>query len=276
VWQYYAWSPISRGKHWLLKRVSKFLVAPIDSGVWIRVSGVSGFEWKMLCRKPCEKVTSDFIRRILAPGMVMFDVGANVGYYALTAAKRVNPGGRVFAFEAAPAVAERLRENVVMNGLGNVSVIHGAVCDRDGEIEVRIHRDDSEGNSLVDFAPDWEAVRVPAITLDDFAARQHINRVDVMKIDVEGAEHLVLSGASGLLSRPGRPVIVLEMNPSALRAGGSSCRALVEQLASFGYRCHKLEQLTFGPEPVWNNLALHSEHHRSPLAPAIESAMAAA
>lgn len=253
-------SPIARGKDWLLRHASSFLVAPIDNDLWIRVTGLSGFEWKALRRTPGEYATTTLIRRMLKPGAVMFDVGANVGYFSLLAAKAVASTGRVYAFEATPAVAERLAENVNLNGLDNVSVIHSAVCDRDGEVEFRIQIDDSEGNSLVNFSGDWPRIRVPAMTLDEFVARNQIDRVDLIKIDVEGAEPLVLKGAKSLLTRPGRPALVIEVFPAALRSAGSSKSKLLDELSEYGYRVQGLEQLTKGPDAVWNILAVHPEH----------------
>src|SRR5438552_3054078 len=84
---YFGFSPISRGKHWLLRRSAGFLVVPIGSGLWLRVSGASGFEWKALRRQPVERVTVDLFRQLLKPDAVVFDIGANVGYYALLASK---------------------------------------------------------------------------------------------------------------------------------------------------------------------------------------------
>jgi FkbM family methyltransferase len=262
---YCDWSPLPRGKYWLLRRSAGFLVAPVDDGLWVRVSGVSGFEWKALRRQPGERVTADLFRKLLRPGATVLDVGANVGYYALLAAREVGPDGRVIAFEATPAVAARLAENVKLNALGNVTVVHAAVCDRAGEIEFRLQDDDSEGNSLVNFATDWPTVKVPAVSLDDYAAAHNIDRVDVMKVDVEGAEPMVLAGAKRLLSGPTPPVLILESNPEALKAGGSSPADIRERLAGFGYRCFGVEQLTQGADPVWNIVAVHPTHDRSGL-----------
>lgn len=257
---YCDWSPVPRGKHWLLRRSSGFLVAAVGPTLWVRVSGVSGFEWKALRRQPGETATAALFRRLLRPGSTVFDVGANVGYYALLAGRSVGPDGRVFAFEATPAVATRLAENVALNGLDNVTVVHSAVCDRSGEIEFRLHDDDSEGNSMVNFAADWPTVRVPAVSLDEYAADHGLERVDVVKVDVEGAEPLVLAGATRLLSAARPPVLIMESNPDALKAGGSSPADLRARLAAFGYRCYGVERLTQTAEPVWNIVAVHPSH----------------
>jgi FkbM family methyltransferase len=249
---YHSWSPIQRGKYWLLRQSSPFLVAPIGAGLWIRATGVSGFEWKVFRGHPCEIATVALFRRILKPGMTVFDIGANVGYYALVAARAIGPEGQVHAFEATPAVAERLLENVRLNQLKNVTVNHSAVSNQSGEAEFRLHQDDSEGNSLVSFSTDWPAVQVSAITVDDYIADRGIGQVDVLKVDVEGAEPLVFAGATKLLSRSKPPLLIVELNPTTLKAGGSSPDSL--------RRCHDVEQLTRGSESTWNILAVHSSH----------------
>lgn len=262
VQAYFNWSPVQRGKHWLLRRTSGFLIAPVGAGLWIRVSGVSGFEWKALRGRPGEAATAALFRRLHSPGMTVFDVGANVGYYSLLAARSVGPHGGVHAFEATPAVVTRLGENVKLNRLQNVTVNHLAVCDRVGTVEFRLQEDDSEGNSMVSYSTDWPLVRVPAVTLDRYAADRGPLHVDLVKIDVEGAEPLVIAGARGLLSSAEPPLLLVESNPATLRAAGSSPEHLRRQLAEFGYRCYGVEQLTGEPEAVWNILAVHPTHGR--------------
>lgn len=257
---YFNRSPVERGKYWLLHRSSRFLIAPVGDGLWVRATGVSGFEWKALRGQPGEATTVSMFRKLLKPGMTVIDVGANVGYYGLVAARAVGPEGQVHVFEATPAVAERLRENVRINRLGNVVVNHAAVCDRTGEVEFRLQDDDSEGNSLVSYSNDWLSVRVSAVSLDDYVAKHGIRQVDVVKIDVEGAELLVLAGATELLSRAVPPVLIVESNPATLRDAGSSAEELVGRLAAFGYKSYPVEQLTQGPSAVWNILALHETH----------------
>jgi FkbM family methyltransferase len=268
---YRAWSPIQRGKHWLLRRTSSFLLAPIGQDLWIRATGVSGFEWKALNGEPGEGATTQLFLQLVKPGMTVFDVGSNVGYYSLLAAKAVGRGGQVHAFEATPAVARRIGENVALNGLDNVTVNHSAVCDRVGEIEFRLQADDSEGNSLVNYEAGWGCVRVPAMTLDQYVVDHELAGVDVMKIDVEGAEEMVLAGATRLLSRPVPPLLILESNAAALRAAGTSPETICSMLNSFGYRCLGIELLLPEPDAVWNFLAIHPAHHLEDLASRLES-----
>ena len=266
---YRTWSPIERGKWWLLRHTSFFLIAPLGEGLWIRATGVSGFEWKALLGRPGEEATASLFSRLLQPGMTVFDVGSNIGYYTLLAARAVGPEGQVHAFEATPAVAKRLAENVALNRFANVTVNHLAVCDREGDVEFNL-QEDSEGNSMVVSDPGHASVSVPATTLDAYVSRQGISRVDLIKIDVEGVEGLVLEGARTLLGGTQPPVLIIESNPATLRAAGNSPEQLCDRLASFGYRCFGIEQLLPEPDSVWNILAIHSTHPTAEIAAGLE------
>lgn len=155
-------------------------------------------------------------------------------------------------------MTERLIENVKLNQLANVTVNHAAVCDQLGSIELRLQNDDSEGNSLVSFRANWPSVQVPAVTIDGYLASNGIARVDVLKIDVEGAEAMVIKGAEKLLTSLAPPLLIIESNPITLKAAGCSPERLRAQIAEFGYRCYGIEKLTSDQDPVWNILAVHS------------------
>lgn len=162
------------------------------------------------------------LQAFLAPGMTFVDVGANIGYYSLLAARAVGEGGAVYAFEPNGPIRARLEENLDLNGLraaGNVHVRAQAVARASGEI--RFYRSTTADNSgLSSILPGAgraeEAEVVPCVSLDDFVAALPPGRapgarpIDLMKIDVEGAELEVLAGGSAVLARADAPAIVFE------------------------------------------------------------------
>jgi FkbM family methyltransferase len=172
--------------------------------------------------------------------MVFVDVGANDGYYTLFAAGRVGPAGRVLAVE--PSTRERinLKRNIARNGLANITVVPvalGAAC---GTAELRLAQGAHSGhNTLGNFANDGvQADRVepvPVRTLDDVVGEQKLDRIDVIKIDVEGAEASVIAGGTGVLGAM-RPLIILEISDKALRGQGSDAQKLLATLrGELGY-----------------------------------------
>jgi FkbM family methyltransferase len=180
-----------------------------------------------------------FLDRVLKPGMVFVDVGANDGYYTLFAAQRVGPSGRVLAVEPSTRERANLERNIARNGLGNVTVIPvalGAAC---GTAELRLAQSAHSGhNTFGRFANDGvqaeNVEQVKVRMLDALAGDVALDRIDVIKIDVEGAEASVIAGAREILART-RPLIVLEISDKALRGQGSDAERLIASLRELGY-----------------------------------------
>lgn len=141
--------------------------------------------------------------------MTVFDVGAHAGYYTLMFSRLVGPKGRVLSFEANPDNADSLRKHLLINGLENVEVIEAAVCDRSGEayFETNSHR--SKHGYMGTLAETGTHVRT--IHLDSFPAP------DLIKMDIEGAETLALTGASRILSEH-KATIFLALHEGAFEA----------------------------------------------------------
>lgn len=253
---YLRYSPVQRGKWWLRRRAAPWLVARLDTGPWIRVSGVTPLEWSVLeGTEAAEGRTAEVFDRLLAPGRVVLDVGANVGYYSLTAAARVGASGRVIAFEPGPTVARRLRENAELNGLANLTVVQAAVADAPGTHRFQL-AEDSEGSSLYEGAADAVGtVEVAVTTLDREVSERGLTRVDLVKIDAEGAEVGVLRGARRLLSGADAPALVVEANPVTLKAAGESMESLRAELEDLGYRIEVIESMPWRGAVTENWLA---------------------
>lgn len=156
------------------------------------------------------------LRSVLGRGAVFVDVGANVGFFTLLAAGRVGPEGRVHAFEARADNVALLRRSLADNGFAQVDVHECAVSDRAGRLAFfasgtwysngRIVGDDEAGSE--------QLPRVPAVALDEVLA--DAPRIDVIKMDIEGAEAKALAGMRGLLRRH-RPLLLTEFSPDLLR-----------------------------------------------------------
>jgi FkbM family methyltransferase len=171
------------------------------------------------------------LARHLEPDDVVLDVGAHIGVIACLVAGMV-PEGHVHAFEASRENFGYLERNLAANGIGNVSAERVAVYDGSiDHLELSVAADNTAGSFVA--ATDHregDVEVVPAITLDAWAAEHAIERVDLVKLDVEGAEPRVLTGAAGLLRRC-RPDLVVELNPLTLRRfQGSDHLALLTQL----------------------------------------------
>ncbi|KLL11942.1 FkbM family methyltransferase [Protofrankia coriariae] len=166
----------------------------------------------------------------LKPGDVCYDVGANIGVYALWSANLVGPTGSVQAFEPVPRTADLLDSLVRQNALSWVTVVRSAVGATVGEAGVQIYSDASGLAHITDAAdPD---ITVPVTTLDTYVEDHPCP--NFVKIDVEGHELDVLRGASKLL-RNRRPVLLMEMISGHLDRAGSAAGEIMRELTEVGY-----------------------------------------
>jgi FkbM family methyltransferase len=186
-----------------------------------------------------------FLRGFLKPEMTVADVGANIGEVTLYSAKRLSLG-RVLSFEPVPGVFQQLSENVALNAFGNVEMFNVGLYDRDGVLPLYLKDDDAYGlvnegvGSVFGSPGDKTQVTIPLRKFDDLAQEIALNRLDFLKIDVEGAELMVLKGAESSL-RAFRPVIVTESSAANQKLAGYSARDLYEYLGSLGYELSSLE-----------------------------------
>ena len=189
-----------------------------------------------------EPASVDVFERLLRPGMVVVDAGANVGQYTLVASGVVGDAGRVVSFEPDPITCQWLRRNMEINGLRNVSVHQLALYSERTTLELFLATSrDTGSNSLV--GEPWVSAarteRVECVPLDECLAAQGVRSVDVIKIDIEGAELFALQGAENVL-RTSRPLLMLEFEEERQRASGHSCAELAAFLEERGYELFRV------------------------------------
>jgi FkbM family methyltransferase len=173
-----------------------------------------------------------WLRTRLKPKSVVVDGGAHIGVLTVLMA-RLCPGGRVFAFEPSPDTRTYLEGNLAANDATNVTVERAALYDRDGEVALDVSAAQPSGAHVAGgggTAAPAATATVHATRLDTWAVTQGLDRLDLVKLDVEGTEIAVLAGAEATIRRF-RPVVVVECNPVALRRfGGRSYTDLVAAL----------------------------------------------
>jgi FkbM family methyltransferase len=187
-----------------------------------------------------ESSVQEALVRHLPRGGVMYDVGANLGFFALVAARLVGAEeGRVYAFEPAPDNVEAIRRNAELNLLANIVVIPSAVSSRAGTARLQIV-DDQSWSKLEEYGehPATERViEVETVTVDELVGRGELPPPALVKIDVEGAELAVLEGMRATIDEH-RPVIVCELH--------GTNREVAAAMAAHSYTVVNLE----GPAPI--------------------------
>jgi FkbM family methyltransferase len=213
-----------------------------------------------------ESYVTQLFRSYLRPGMTVVDVGANYGHYALTAANLIGPDGLAIAFEPHPSVCADLRRNASLVTHDNLLVFAIALGDTNGETEMAVDSKTSGRSSLVaELVPNpGETIRVPVRRLGDLLAEvAPSRRVGLMKVDVEGFEAQVFTGAWDILKRD-LPVVFTEFSMARISRAGQNAGALLERLFALGYQAKLIDeknlQLVPASLPVESWATLYGAH----------------
>jgi FkbM family methyltransferase len=191
-----------------------------------------------------EPATSKALAILCKPGDIVFDIGANVGSHSLPIAKTVGSTGKVYAFEPVPWALNKLHKNISLNAFNNIIVEPIALSDApDDNAEFSLRASfkttsqlpvNSDGNLNDNWWNACEKVKVKVETIDNFVLENNIEKVDLIKLDVDGFEAKVINGATKVLNKY-EPVIIMELAPSWIAAKGDDVNAVINSLTSIGY-----------------------------------------
>lgn len=186
-----------------------------------------------------ETTECSFVESFLRPGMTVLDIGAHHGFYTLLASRKVGPQGRVLAVEASPREREKLDLHLRINRCNNVQIESRALGEAEGNAQLYLVNGGQNGcNSLrkPQVSDPTEAISVQVECLDNVLCDHRIEKVDFIKLDVEGAELSVLKGAPQLLTNRPRPAILAEVYDIRTKPWGYAAREIIRYLASADYR----------------------------------------
>lgn len=235
----------SLGRPWIrvnLSDGSRLCVRPNDD-LARQILRNEGFEARTLAR----------MRELVREGMLVLDIGANIGYYTVQLASWVGPHGRVIAFEPNPTMLRELERNVRFNGLKNVTIKPFALSNETGESTFYCPPTGFEGHGTLRANQTFSSVatiRVATRKLDDVLSEMGIDSVDFIKIDVEGAERTVFAGAQTLLAAPRRPRIIFECAEVLCQAFGHCGLDLLKEVESYGYKLEEIDHAIWCAIPV--------------------------
>lgn len=194
---------------------------------------------------------------------IFIDVGANIGVYSLLASSKINKG-KIFAFEPSPKILPQLEENISLNNKDDrIVVIKKAVSQKNGFINFDINSS-PDYNHISYSSNKTEVLRVQSITLDKFISKNNLKRVKLIKIDVEGAELLVLKGLQKSLKAKLVDVLIVEVNQDEeAKKFGFSIEQLFQYLIENGFSLYyfdsgyKLRNFNKRLDGAWNIIAIH-------------------
>ncbi|HEX3911366.1 MAG TPA: FkbM family methyltransferase [Solirubrobacteraceae bacterium] len=179
------------------------------------------------------------LQELIKPGQTVYDVGANIGFFTILCSRLVGPEGHVYAFEPIPQNLATLRHNVTLNALSNVTIVDKALSSSTGVAQMFVspwsafHSLNVEGaTKQEDHGPDEGEVTVQTVTLDEFVQGEGVRAPDLLKIDVEGAELIVVQGMSQTL-RAEEPLLLVELHDTK--------HGYAEFVDSIGYRARVID-----------------------------------
>lgn len=233
-------------------------VLDYDEGMVINIDTHSFLEWYIYFYGAFRPQVSKLLNRMLRPGQVAFDIGSNIGMHAMIMANRVGPTGRVHVFEPDPHPMGRLKANMALNGLANVTLNQAAVAGRTETRQLFLH-DDTIGNfanaslQQSNVGRSTHSIDMKVWSLDDYVAANPIERLDVIKLLAQGEEWNALQGAMATIKRF-RPKIFFLWEPSYWARQSLCLMDAVRLFRELGYSTYQVE---FGARrPVTEEIAM--------------------
>lgn len=200
---------------------------------------------QLLTQGVWEKYETELFSSSLKRGDVVLDIGANFGYFSIIAAKQVGNQGKVYAFEPEPDNYQLLVKNIELNGYTNIIPIQKAVSNRNGKLKLFLDKINWGGSSFSEdnILPQKEGfIEVETTILDDFFENEvKDSRVNFIKLDVEGAEGLVLEGAAKILQNNDLKIL-MEFWPYGLRNLGTDPIKLLQTLHEYGFKIQLIDE----------------------------------
>lgn len=211
----------------------------------------------VLCRhfflfREYEPYETYLLESVIEPGMTVVDIGANIGYYTVKFAKGVSTAGRVYAFEPDANNMALLKRNLTLNHIDNVTCEQAAVMDKEGELDLYLsdvnfgdHRSFESNEVALNAGFTRRSTKIRALALDDYL---NGTKVDLIKMDIQGAEVIALSGMLQTLSNPDI-ILFCEFWPYGILESGSSYEEFLDILYGMGFSLYEIDETAHVVKP---------------------------
>jgi len=209
-----------------------------------------------------EDYETELFKKNIKPGDTVVDIGAHIGYYTVIAAQLVGDKGKVYAFEPDPKNYQLLQRNVKLNGYSNVVLVNKAVSDKSGQAHLFLNNENTGDHRIFNPELDRRSLSIATTTLDDFFKDKE-KRVDIIKMDIQGAEARAFQGAMKVIARNRHIKLITEFYPQALQQSEISAEEYLALLQKHAFKLFNIDEVKRTTKPVTNNQLLASY----PLAP---------
>lgn len=185
-----------------------------------------------------EPFETELLSKWIKESDYVLDLGANIGYFTLIMSKLVGDSGKVFSFEPSMDNFEILKKNIKVNNCNNVIIENMAVGNKNGEIKLYLSDNQSMHTLYENTISTNRSVTVPIIKLDDYYNKKSINKINVIKMDVEGAELDTLRGMSNILTENKDVVLFVEFNPESIKKAGMLPKDQLAFIDDLGFKIY--------------------------------------
>lgn len=188
---------------------------------------------------------SDYISyyyKMVKKGAIVFDIGANIGLFSLIAATKMSNEGAIYAFEPAEMPHKQFENSIKLNDYTIINLEKLGVADQVGKISFNVCEDDaynSLGNKPMKEIK--EIIEINVTSVDTFCAEKNIEKIDILKMDTEGAEYLILEGGKRIFSAEDAPIIFSEYNRMTIGGFDYSLNNFEKILCEYGYELYEIE-----------------------------------
>jgi FkbM family methyltransferase len=204
---------------------------------------------RMSIRDKYEPLQTYVIKKLIEPKSHVIDLGANIGYYTMLMARCVGAQGKVYAFEPDPGNLALLKKNIAANGYKNVQVETAAVSNENGRVKLHKEKWNDATPSLWKSGHTTSFIEVDSIRLDQFFDQNEI-AIQLIKMDIEGAEAKALDGMERVIKRSPGLVIVTEFLPSVMQSLGTVPLNFLTRLERHGFKLFNIDEEKGFLEPV--------------------------
>ena len=204
--------------------------------------------WKF---ESLEGYESQVLKDHLKKGMTIIDIGANIGYYTLLMGQITGPDGIVYAFEPEPNNFRLLSKNILKNNIQNIHPFQKAVSDKNGFIKLFISKEHRGDHKIFETDDKRPSITVDQISIDDFLKDKR--KIDLIKMDIQGAEHLALEGLKHTIAENKDIIIITEFSPELLRESGGNPEDFLDNLISMGFKIRLIDEKNKILKPIDKN-----------------------
>lgn len=247
---YFRYFPIRKGKIPVLNLIDKtgltrnfIITSSFDKNILINLNMEDWIQKQIFYfgRYEIEKKETLFWQNLIKESENIFDIGANIGYYSLMASIRIGNQGKIFAFEPVTVTYNKLIQNIELNKFINIIPERIAMSDMNGEIELFVADEKSTGSSSISNHVNFSGIKekVKTISVDDYVYNNNIDKLNIVKIDVEGCEPMVIKGMTKTMNNF-KPLILIEVLDERLNTVGSSKEKLFDLFIQNNYSGYQI------------------------------------